>query len=714
MARSFSHSLLAAAVAVVVGGSAVAQVEGATPLQEAVTMLRLNKKDEALAKLREILAADPSNADALQLYRSISQDEWYVLMTHKNEAGEPSDIQKIAQSILERAKVETKERSRDEAAIATLVATATAADSDYGTRQSAINKLINDHGEFAVPALVDKLGNPDDLEGQIQSIAALAQIGSAAVLPLLEALESSNDLAVQNVAAALYHIGDRRATPAMVHLGNDDRVAVREIARKFLAKQGATGNAIDLMLAQSMQYLKGNVPASAYSSVVWSMRDGKLVASDVPARLYPSELAKEVAADAVRLAPSSVEARSALAQANLAQANLIETGVAQGDETLKALEPVATDLKVTALAAGLDAVRAALKTGVDEGMAPVAIEAIQVLSEAESVDSLDQSTLLAALRSGDKRVRYAAANALVRASGGAAVPQADAVVGVLAEAVTEESVRTIQVIAPMADTAGAVETTSKMRGLMVDASADALSGMRSLLVTPNVDVVVINEILPDRLPEDLIGNIKRDPRMANTKIVIVAKDEEAAKARFGEGVGVVKAPLTAENLVAAVNAALEGVPSSGNERAEAYASQSSAALLAIAENKGAIGAAVGNLTAQLNRPDAVAVPAAKALGYAGGAAELDALAALLAGSGSVELQKAAAEAVGNILARVGGECPEPVAAALSTALDAATDVGLRLSLAGAISKANLPAAKKAELLKKLNRVATAPSAGAEG
>ena len=707
MARSFSQSLLAAAVAVAVGGTALAQ---GTPLQEAATLLRLNKKDEATAKLKEILSSDPSNADALALYKSISQDEWYLLMTHKNENGEASDIQKIAQSILERAKVENKARSRDDAAIAALVETATAKDSDYPTRQSAVNKLINDHGEFAVPALVEKLGNKDDVDGQIHAISTLSQLRTVAVLPLLEALKSGNEITVQNAAAALHMIGDGRATPAMANLANDDRVGVREIAKKFLAKKGASGNAVDLYLAQAGDYLKGNVPVGAFSDVVWSLKDDKLVAADVPALLYPSELAKACAADAVRLAPSSLDARSMFASAHLAQANMIGTAAAGGDEAMKAFAPVAAELVNTALATGLDSVRMALEAGVKNGMAPVAMEAISALSRAESVDSIDQSTLLAALKSSDKRVRYTAAEALVRASGGVKVPMNDAVVGVLAEAVTEESVRTIHVIAPAGDTGAAVETASKVRGSAVDASSDALSGMRSLLVNPGVDVVVINEILPDRLPEDVIGNIKKDPRMAGTKIVIVAKDEEAAKARFGDGVGVIKAPLTGENLVAAVNTALEGVNDPANARAEAFAAKASESLLAIAANKGAIAGAQANLVAQLNRGDAVAVPAAKALGFAGGAAELTALSASLAGSGSIDLKKAAAQACGSILGRLGA-CPDDVCAALFTALDGASDAGLREAIAIALGKAKLPAAKQTELLKKLSRVATAPTQG---
>ena len=681
-----------------------------TPLQEAATLLRIGKKDEAAEKLRSILTSDPSNADALQLYRSISQDEWYLLLTQKDANGEPSEIQKIAQSILERAKVETKQRSRDEATIAGLVATATAKDSDFPTRQAAVNKLIFDHGEFAVPALLEKLGNKDDAEGQIQAIATLRQIGTAAVLPLIEALKSSNETAVQNAAASLHHIGDQRAVPAMASLTNDDRAGVREIAKRFLTKAGASGNAVEMLIAQAKDYLKGNVPPGAFSEVVWSLREDKLVPTDVQSMFYASELAKATAADAVRLAPSSLEARSALAQANLGQAQLIDDAIKQGNEAVKPLEAVSAELKITALASGVDSVRKSLEDSLKEGVAPAAIGAIHALEKAESVDSAAQSSLLVALQSNNKSVRYAAAEALVRATGGVNVPQAEVVVGVLAEAVTEESVRTIQVIAPSGDTRAAVEATAKLRGHAVEASANALEGTRKLLINPNVDVVVINENLPDGMPENVIGLIKKDSRMANTKIVIVAKDEATAKARFGDSVGVIKSPLSGENLVAAVNTALEGVTTPGNARAEAYAQKASEALLAVAANKGALGSALGSLVAQLNRGDAVSVPAAKALGFAGGAPELAALCAALAGSGSVDLKKAAAESCGNILARMGA-CPDDVCASLVAALDAANDSGLRTALATALGKSKLPAGKQAEILKKLARIATAPAGG---
>ena len=709
MARSFSQYVLAAAVAAVVSGMALAQDK--TALQEAVNLLRLNKNDEALAKLREVIAADPSNEQALAMFKSVSQDEWYLLMTTAGEDGQTSEIQKIAQSILERARIENKARSRDAATIQGLVDTATAGGSDYPTRQGAINKLINDHGEFAVPALVEKLAG-DDPEGQVQAIATLQALRSAAVLPLIEVLKSSNPHTVRNAAAALYHIDDERALPLMAQLANDQRAEVATVAKRFVEKHKAAGggNAIDLLIAQGREYLKGNVPIGGFSEVVWSLRDDKLVPTDVLPLLYPAELAKACGATAVTWAPSSLAARSLVAQANLAQANLIENASGKGDEAAKALLPVAAELKNTALAAGVDSLRAALDARVEHHLSPVALGAIQALAIAETVDSIGSSSLLRALRSENKQVRYAAATALVKATGGVKVPQAEDVVAVLAEAVTEESIRNIQVIAPALDTKAVVATAGATRGLQVGVSDSAVTGMRDLLVNPNVDVVVINEVLPDRMPEDVIGNMKRDPRMASAKVIIVAKDAEAAKTRFGDGVAIIAAPLTGENLVAAVNTALEGVATPATERAESFAVGASESLQAMAENKTGINAALTNLSQQLNRGDAVAVPAAKALGYAGSQTELTALTGALGGGGSIDLKKASADATGAILART-GSCPDDVFAALATALEGATDVELRAKISAALGKANVPAEKRSELLKKLNRVAGAPAAG---
>ena len=695
MARSFTQSLLAAAVAVVVGGSALAQ-----DLKEAVTLIRLGKSDEAKVMLRSILTADPSNADALKMYQSVTQDEYFMML-----AGTDQEIRQIAQSILERAKSERKERSRDEATIKELVAAATGT-GDHGVRQAAINKLIGMHGEFAVPALVEKLADSDDAEGQIQAIYTLSQLHSVAVLPLIEALKSDKELTVQNAAAALHHIGDDRAIPAMANLANDPRVGVSTIAKTFLAKKGAKGSAVDLMLGQAKSYLKGDVPVGGFSDVVWRLVEGKLQATDVNPLVYAAELAKSCAADAVAIAPQSAEAITMLAQANLAEANLIQSSLAQGDEKLKALEPMVAELKIAALATGLKSLRTALDAGLSQGNAPVALGSIDALGTAESADSIGSSSLVRALESTDKRVSYAAAQALVRATGGVNMPSPDRVVAVLADAVAEESIRTIQIIDPSQDGKAAARAASGWRGTIADASVSGVGGYKVILNNPNIDVVVINEILPDAMPEDLIGNIHKDSRMANTKVVIIAKDVEAAKARFGDTVqGVVQAPLTGEALVAEVGRVLDGSSNPLGARAEAYAKGASEALRTVAA-KGKIDGALNNLALQLNRGDDVAVPAAHAIGLGGSAAQFDALVAALA-SPSAAVKVAAAEAIGLVLSRTDG-CPANVSEALIGVLKGDGEVALRTAAAVALGKAKLDTARALEVQQSLRKVAGQP------
>jgi HEAT repeat protein len=703
MASSLAKTLLASVVAAIVAGSAMAQ----DPFQDGVKLLRLGKKDEALVAFQGILKSDPSNAEAMRLYSSIGQDEWYMLLSEQGE------IQKIAASILERAKLERKQQSRDASAIDALVEIVCAKDGSYSDRRDAVIKLVADHGEFAVPAFVARMANADDESGQIQAIAALVQVGPRAVMPLIEALKSTSGLLRLNAAATLTHINDERSVPAMARLAQvDDQESVKEVARRFLAGRKEKGKAVTLLLAQSRAYLKSGVMPGAYSDVVWSLKNDKLEATVVPALVYAAELSKSAANDAVQVDPGSEDARSVLAQANLAEANLIETSIAQGDATAKALEPMAAEFKMAALATGPAILRKALEDGVKSGMPNVAVAAIDALAMVEERGELATSTLKSALGSDDKRIRYAAAVALAKASGGVNVPDSEKVVNVLAAAVTEESVRMIQLIGAGGDFTTASKEAAAQRGSSVWSDANATSGMRQLLDNPNVDIVVINEILDGGLPEDIIGNIKKDPRMASTKIVIVAKDTEKAQARFGETIhGVIKAPLTKETLNEAINTALAGVAAEPqNVRAESYAKSASESLLTLAAGKSNIKNALVSLAGQLNRGDSIAVPAAKALGLSGGEPQLDALLMALSGSGSVDLKVAAAGALGQILGRA-KTCPKPVAEGLMAALNSDADVKVRSAAAAALGKAKVDPAEKAKLLDSMKKIGVAAAQG---
>jgi HEAT repeat protein len=595
----------------------------------------------------------------------------------------------VAQSIIERAKVEMKERSRDEAGIRTLVDTICSRNSAYNERRDATVKLMSDYGQFAVPALVDRLGDPDDAAGQTYATHTLTQLGSSAVLPLIEALKSKNGLMRRNIATTLANIGDPRALPAMARLAEeDDRDSVRAIAHKHLADRGVSGKAIDLYLSEAQRYLTSSGANAPAGSVVWSFDGGRLVARDVPPRIYGMELARASAHDAVQVDPLSAKAREVLAQASLAQALAIEASI--DDPSIKPLEAVARQLKMTAGLSGATVERAAAPVEEPPAETPVAAD-----------------TLVELLGSSDKRARYEAAVRLVRLTKGENVPSLDRVVPILREAITEEGIRRIHVIDARSETIAAAKAAASQRGNAFTVDTNALDGMRNLIVDPNLHVMVIGDTLPDRRAEDVVGNMQRDSRMKLAKVIVVAKDPEAAKARFGESVGYAVAPLTGESLLQAIGTALEGAPADPrNARAEAYAKDASAALASLAAAKADVFGALGAVAGQLDRVDAVSIPAARTLGLAGNPAHLDALLGALSGKGSNDLRIASADAIGAILSR-SEDCPPMVAHGLKSVLQSDADPSLRLAAALALGKAKISDQEKADLIESMRRIPVA-------
>lgn len=708
MANVFGKTLLGLVAASIAAGSLAAQDPEST-FADGVKALRLGNREEALAKFQQVLAADPSHEQAFEIWRKTDQDMWRWLML------EQGDIEKVAKEIQSRARLRRKEMSRDQEAIDAHVAIATSSDKDFGERREAISKLVTENGEFAVPALVKKLGNADDSKGQDLAILALYDLGTVATLPLVEAMGSDDALVRRNVAATLAHIGDPRALPALQAAASNDRSEeVRYVAQRACERLGARGNAVDSFLAQAERFLSGRDPSS--SEVVWNLVDGGLTPVDVPSSIFPLRVAEKFALAAWRTDPASNAAMATYARASLAEAAAIEAALAAaGDGAPDALKNLANrpaDLRVRAAAMGPSVLRRALTDARSKGMAPVAVECAQLLGDLEDRAGLASSTLVQGLGDDDKRVAYACALALVKASGGTNVPQADAVVRALGNAATEESLRTVLVVdGSEVARRTAKEAFSKGRGMVVEAAAGGTQAVGSLITFPVVDAVVINQDLPDVVPEHVIGLIRKDAHLANTKILVVANNVEEAATRFGDRInGVIQGPISGDALTAKVNEVLADVDVGATRKwAEEIAGSASTALATLSQKGVDISSAAQKLAGQLNRDDAVSVPAARALGLCGASSDLDALAAAVTGGGSVELKKAAANAIGAVLARA-GSAPASLVEQLTGAM-AGTDKSVQLAIAGALGRAGL---KSQEQLKLLDAIRAGSGAAASG
>lgn len=710
MAKLVAKTLLGVVVACVASAALSAQPEPKAVFDEAVRALRLNKKDEALEKFRQVTRLDPTNAQAWELWEKTNKDIFEELLMQNNE-----EIRKIAEFLMARAKLARKEMSRDEAAIKALAAKACSA--DYAERVRAVQALRADHGQFAVPALLEYLGNIDDEKGQGYATLALRDIGRRGTLPMIEALKSDNATLRVGIIGVLNLLGDHRAKAALANLlANDDQEAVRQMAARALARLGVgtDRSAKEFYLTAAQDYLTGKGELDADPSpVIWTWNDGKLVHADIAPAVYFQELAKRSAEAALALSPHDPEAQALVARSYLAQIATIEAAAEAGTEDGVTLKPVVPKLRLVALASGPAVLRQALTDSIRDRQPAVAVAAIGALGQVEDKDELASSPLVNMLNQDNKAVAYASALALSAAARGSAIPSADKVVSILAEAVTEKSVVNIEVVGNTPDIKQAKNASAKEPGKFVGASYSGRDATNKILTYANVDVLVINETLPDMIPETLIGLVRKDPRTKDTKILVVTADEEKAQERFGDTInGVVKGPLSGAALDAAIGEAVKGIDLDPNRKeAERIAKGASEALAIMAKDRVNIARAVPNLAGQLDRQDYVARPAAQALGEAGGEGQLDRLVAAIKGSGSLELKIDCAQSAGQILGRAPAIDDKILESLSAVAGDASTDMKLRQAVVAALGKAKLLPGVKLKLIKSLETTAVSKAGG---
>ncbi len=710
MAKLVANTLFGALVACVAAGALSAQPEPKEVFDEAVKQLRLNNKAGALEKFQEVIKLDPTNAQAWKLWEETNKNIWEELFLQDNE-----QIRQIAQFLMERARLARKTMSRDEAAISAAVQQACTG--KYADQVKARNTLRADHGAFAVPALLKFLGNVDDENGQRLAVLATKDIGRSATLALIEALNSDNATLRGSVIMVLNLLRDHRAKAALARVAaGDEQEAVRELAVAALDRVGvgARTNAKDLYLVAAQDYLTGRGELDADpAEVIWTFDDGKLVHTDIAALVYFQELAKRNAQAAESLDPADPVAQTLLARCYLAQIATINGAAAVNDAAGVALKAVVPNLELVAMVSGPQILRRALNDSIRDRQPAVAVAAIRALGETEAKDDLENSPLVAMLDRNNKAIAYAAALALTQAARGSTIPSADKVVRVLATAVTEEAVRVIKVV-------GNTDDFKKLRidkrGQYVNASFSGKKAANDILSYANIDVLVVNDTLPDMIPETLIGLVRKEPRTQHIKILVVSAVADKATERFGDTIhGVITSPLSADALQKGVDEALAGVdPGASRRRANRVAVQASEALLKLAQDRVNVTAALGNLAAQLNRSDDVARPAAATLGEAGGEDQIPALVAAIKGAGSLELKVDCSSSLGRILGRLPQTEDSTFAVLRAVAADASADMKLRRAVVAALGKAKLLPEQRLDLIRILHTVAVTKGDGDEG
>ncbi|HED64522.1 MAG TPA: hypothetical protein ENJ09_03100 [Planctomycetes bacterium] len=643
--------------------------------QRGVELLSQGKKEEALRAFQAVLAADPSREDVYELWHSTDRDVWADLL------GEGGQTELVARRIMELAAAGRAERSRDEEAIRAKLAAATS--DDVVERTKAVAELAAQHGAYAVPYMVHALGDQANEDRRVLTMQALTRMGADVVPPLIASLESPDAFLRRNVALTLGYIGDSRACAALaMHAFGDEDPPVRTAASQALERCGGSTDVVGQYLALGDAYYAEDLSvlgSGMTSDDLWDWRGAELVATPTPRFLLGPELAQAAYRAALDADPGNAHALAGICRCVVTEKGRLDQWVALGQDAGDWADRIDSEQAAVALA-GAAAQDLALGMSLAEGdeLAAAGLARALGMSAASGTDNLRS-----ARDSGlSGAVRGEAALALARLDGGSCD---GATIAALTEAAGRRILRIAAVVDGDSARREALASALHARGFFANAWPTGGRALGALRSVPGIDVVLVADQLPDMTMDQVVSDLKRDPRTQNVPIFVITSGDDLD---FGDRVaGAIGGAADLDSVDEAVSASEDF----DRMRANDLAARSARALWHVGMLGADVSSSAGALAGALEgRPDEVTQGALGALGVAGGAAETAAIAAVLADGGRAEeLRVAAADALSGIFGRnpeASSDVIEALRAALgdesaSVATAAANALG-RLDLAG--------------------------------
>jgi CheY-like chemotaxis protein len=173
--------------------------------------------EASILKFEEVMRVKPTNEEALQL-RERAGIEFLVEVLSKG-----GKFKNFAEWLLERAARFDDERKRNPELIKEILDDLMS--DDMRRYEWALQRLAFEVGEYAAPALTKMLGDEKNRKARERAVIALSRMGSQAVLPVIECLNSSNIRQKQGAVIVLSQLKDLRAVADLKRLYEDPKEA---------------------------------------------------------------------------------------------------------------------------------------------------------------------------------------------------------------------------------------------------------------------------------------------------------------------------------------------------------------------------------------------------------------------------------------------------------------------------------------------------------
>jgi HEAT repeat protein len=608
--------------------------------KDAVRHYENNEMDKAIAKFNQFLLANPTDKEALQMRETAGKDAMIQMLMQGGE------ISRIARAILLYAERSPIRKETDAQVIKKYVEMA--ATGNLYQRHEAIALIESQVGELAIPEMLPYLAKKD--APQINIILAIKRMGGTAVVPLIEVLNTSDRDLKQQVAMLLGHIGDARALPDLKRVvenvkEKDEVRRYAEMALQAIAKKPsiALPPSKELYYQKALAYYKEEPtykPVLAFNYLYWRWQDEKLVYQEVQPFAYTKILGEHACFNS--LATDATSSKSWALLVRIYNAIYTEIAAVEGAAKEKGLElsdeelakfmkekPYAERGRQLVAAAGIQVLYDALHAALQESHPEVTVKIIEDIGATARGREEIPAPLFTALRSTDKRIRYAAAESLVNINPLRPFRESAQVIQVLQEALGEWDTRSVLVIDDNDGVRNTLLEFVRRRKMIALGAANGLEGLQRAKSFPPKDLIVVSSDLKDIATAYLVNSLREDFYTRDTPIILIcAEGRQEATLQVYQSVpqfkGLVprgddKTPLNEAMVQAAIKKAMEASQKS-KSKTEEVAQKAVIALASIADGNKVfnLAAARDALAELLQSPhDFLRLPAIIALGNLG-------------------------------------------------------------------------------------------------
>ena len=488
------------------------------------TLYDVGHAEEAKKYLAKLLAATPTRDQLEAMHEEYGGSFFHRLS--KDPRMQPEG-QQLGRAVADAAYEASREPERLERLVREL------SDPSPSTRRHALEDLLR-ADRAAFDPMLKALADSKRAAEHPQVREAFLEFGQPVIEPLLGATETPNLSLRQEVIRILGQFETPRAITILISpaLREDAPPAIRQAAREALIRiVGAvpsTYEATRYLQRKVQAYLDGTLAGPLdYEDLITMWRWDDKQNTIVPHRYKSAEASRMQAARLARqltaLAPDNTDYRRLYLVTNLMDAKIV-------NGLDRPLPEDAGTIYADAVDAGPDAVEDVLADAMKHDYVPAAIGAAEVLGGFDD-EQLLRSTdgrprpLTLALRHGDRRLRLAAADAIMRIDPQVAYPGSSYLPETLAYLIRTLGSRRALVSHPRVEKAQTLVGMLNRIGYDADAATSGKQTFRLASTNPDYEFVLISDAVDFPTAAETIQAFRKDPRTSGLPVGLMARED---------------------------------------------------------------------------------------------------------------------------------------------------------------------------------------------